>query len=182
MEELEITFAVSLMVDSVQVVEDVPSVVTPGSGPDGIRLTSLPVQLREILAPFDKVNAQGVRDGIIDLNELATFSKEFKEFQSGCMPISVFSPEHQEKLRAFDADGGGKLDADVRLPAPTFLSPAELSSSGCTTAAPVPIALGMHLTGIICRRSSRRSLRSKRRLPLVSFRALLLHHCMLPVF
>ena len=29
------------------------------------------------------------------------------------MPISVFKPEHQDKLRKFDADGGGKLDADV---------------------------------------------------------------------
>ena len=28
------------------------------------------------------------------------------------MPISVFDPEHQEKLRKFDTDGGGKLDAD----------------------------------------------------------------------
>jgi len=28
------------------------------------------------------------------------------------MPISVFKSEHQEKLRKFDTDGGGKLDAD----------------------------------------------------------------------
>jgi hypothetical protein len=156
----------------------------------GISLASLPEQLREILAPFDKVNEQGQRDGIIDLQELATvrsqthaqargqrrgatvwpaaqlpeaehelewrpkpkprlashtpvythartktsthasnkhtymqtrahththaqFSKEFKEFQAGSMPISVFKAEHQEKLRKFDQDGGGKLDADV---------------------------------------------------------------------
>jgi hypothetical protein len=87
--------------------------VSPVPGASGIRLGDLPVQLREILSPFDRMNADGVRDGIIDLNELSTFSKEFKEFQAGSMPISVFSAEHQEKLSAFDADGGGKLDADV---------------------------------------------------------------------
>ena len=38
---------------------------------EGILLNSLPTELRDILAPFDKVNAQGFKDGIIDMQELA---------------------------------------------------------------------------------------------------------------
>ena len=101
-----------MMFHLLQDVED--TLCGPFPEASGIRLGDLPVQLREILSPFDRINADGVKDGVIDLNELSAFSKEFKEFQAGSMPISVFSAEHQEKLRAFDADGGGKLDADVR--------------------------------------------------------------------
>ena len=68
-----------------------------------IHLSSLPSALSEILAPFDKPDAQGHKDGKIDMHELATFAREFKEFQvwraflqmpDCAREISLFAREH----------------------------------------------------------------------------------------
>ena len=91
-----------------------------------IELCSLPVELQEVLAPFD---ANG--NGRLEVQELATFSRQFRDVKAGSMPISVFDAEHQEKLRKFDTDGGGHLDADEIVSAFMALHKAvEASSKG----------------------------------------------------
>ena len=64
-------------------------------------------------------------------SELATFARQFRDVKAGSMPISVFDAEHQEKLRKFDTDGGGHLDADEIVSAFMALQKAvEASSKG----------------------------------------------------
>lgn len=64
---------------------------TPGKNQTGIPLDTLPPALRDILAPFDQVNASGTKDGIIHLDELATVSSFLSLVPFASVFLTLFS-------------------------------------------------------------------------------------------